>query len=440
MLDIKWISANQQDFINNMKKRGFDVNLIEIINLYEAQKNLTSKLQLLQNSRNTNSESIRVEKDIEIKNKTIALVKNINLEIDAIKEELEKVDFNLNKILVILPNILQDDVPLGESEEDNVVIKTFNIQKEAILHQSQHSKIRTHIVNTNNHKILDHLEILTKFNCIETEKTVEMSGSRFVSMQKNGAKLERALKNFILDFNIKHGFTEINPPYLVQNNAAFNAGQLPKFEEDLFSTTTKHKLIPTAEVPLVNLYANKLLSLNEAENPIRLTAHTPCFRSEAGSAGKDTKGLIRLHQFHKVELVSICRPEIAEKEHEFMLNTVEKLLQLLELPYQVMILCSKDTSHHSTKTYDIEVWFPSQNKYREISSISNCGNYQARRLNAKYKDEHDKNVFFHMLNGSNLPLGRTIAAIVENYMNYDENYIQIPSILIPYFGDDKIKL
>lgn len=469
MLDIKWINLNQYEAKINLKKRGLynEENFNKIITTYERQKILTRAIQALQGQRNQKSELVRCEKDLNIKNTIISEVKQINLDIDKINIELSEIDINLEKLLSVLPNILQLSVPEGESEKDNIVMHYFhldnknNIEKicdnnQELIYDSNELKhnnkteelhaedqninsnfIKTHIVNTKNQPIFEHIDILEKLNCVEVEKTVAMSGPRFISMKNQGAKLERALKNFLLDYNAKNGFIEMSPPYLVQNHAAYNAGQLPKFEEDLFSVDKNYKLIPTAEVPLVNLYANTIL--DKLENPIRITAHTPCFRSEAGSAGRDTKGLIRLHQFHKVELVSICKPEQSNSEHEFMLKLVEGVLQKLELPYRVLLLCTKDTSHHSSKTYDIEVWFPAQQKYREISSISNCLDYQARRLKTKYKDQNFENHFVHMLNGSCLPLGRLLACIVENYINYDEDFIKIPTALVPYFGSELIK-
>lgn len=440
MLDVKWIVNNLDDFRHNLKIKQLNDNDIDILiknicELYAKTKELDQKLQFVQHERHLNSDQVKNTKDIYQKEQLITKGKEINGTISVIECKLNDNKNQLEQILGYIPNILDKEVPVGKGEEDNLEIKRYEIVGNSS-HKSEDSIIRTHIVNNAGAKILDHTDILKKFNLIEVEKTVAMSGTRFTTLKHGAAKLERALINFMLDINTSVGFKEYSPPYLVHNEAMYKAGHLPKFSEDSFETTDNRRLIPTSEVCLVNFVADEIL--NQDSLPYRMTACTPCFRSEAGSTGRDTKGLIRLHQFTKIELITICEPEKSEAEHQLILNTAQKILQTLDLPYRVMLLCSGDTGLWSAKTYDIEVWFPHQGKYREISSCSNCSDYQARRLKARYKNLDGKNILLHTLNGSSLPIGRTLAAIVENYMDYDNNYIRIPTALIPYFGSDKL--
>ncbi len=443
MLDIKWIIKNLDKFKTNLEYRQFDSDSVNktvesIVISNERIKQLREELESAQHQRHANSNIILSSNVANEREEVINRGKELNLTITAIETQLEEVEEQLSSLLGHIPNILQLEVPAGKDEAQNTEIKRYDIVGTSH-HSAKDSVIKTHIINSKGEPILDHIDILKKFDLIELEKTVAMSGSRFVTLKRLAAKLERALANFMLDINISAGFIEHSPPYMVNNQAMYKAGHLPKFEQDSFATTTNHRLIPTSEVCLVNLAADKIFK--EDELPLRMTAHTPCFRSEAGSAGKDTKGLIRLHQFSKVELVTICKPETSNQEHQIILETAERILQVLDLPYRVMLLCSGDTGLWSSKTYDIEVWFPSQNKYREISSCSNCTDYQSRRLKSRYKNvEASKNFLTHTLNGSSLPIGRTLAAIVENYMDYDNSCIRIPSALIPYFGSNKIDL
>jgi seryl-tRNA synthetase len=272
---------------------------------------------------------------------------------------------------------------------------------------------------------------------MDFEAAAKLSGARFVVLKGALARMERALASFFLDQNTLAGYTEIVPPFMVRDNAAYGTGQLPKFGEDLFKTTNGFWLIPTAEVPLTNLVSDSIV--DEDKLPMRMTAYTPCFRSEAGAAGRDTRGMIRQHQFSKVELVSITTPERSKEEHERMTAQAESLLQKLGLPYRTMLLCTGDMGFCSQKTYDIEVWLPGQNAYREISSCSNCGDFQARRMKARYKPKAGKgNEFVHTLNGSGLPIGRTLVAILENYQQEDGSIV-VPDVLKPYMNMDVIR-
>jgi seryl-tRNA synthetase len=312
-----------------------------------------------------------------------------------------------------VPNIPLSNVPEGKDETDNVVLSSWGEPRGLL--------------------VPSHEAIAAFLKCYRAEKAVQMSGTRFMMLTGQLARLERALGQFMLDVHTReHGYTEVSPPYLVQAPALFGTGQLPKFEEDQFKTTTGHYLIPTAEVPLTNMVADCIYQ--EYQLPLRFTAHTPCFRSEAGSAGRDTAGLIRLHQFHKVELVSITTPEQAAEEHERMTRCAETILERLGLPYQRVLLCTGDIGFAAEKTYDLEVWMPSQNTCREISSCSRFGTFQARRMKARYKrKDNGATAFVHTLNGSALAVGRTLAAMLENY--YDgEGVVPLPEVLHPYMG------
>ena len=326
----------------------------------------------------------------------------------------------MNYILLNLPNFAYSDVPVGVDDKFNKLIFESNTIK----------------INTNS---LAHDDIGRHLNMMDFESASKISGSRFVILKSALAKLERALSNFMLDLHTKeHGYQEISTPHLVKKEALLGTGQLPKFEEDLFSTSNNKWLIPTAEVTLSNLKRNQILS--DKELPIRYVALTNCFRAEAGSAGQDTKGMIRLHEFKKVELVSIVSEENSYKELERLTKCAIKVIELLEIPYRVVLLSSGDMSFAASKTYDIEVWLPSQNKYREISSCSNCTSFQARRMNTKYRNDKNQKYFVHTLNGSGVAVGRALLAILENHQ-INKNSIKIPQALIKYMdGIDKIEL
>ncbi|AVP87863.1 seryl-tRNA synthetase [Candidatus Phycorickettsia trachydisci] len=416
MIDIKWIRQNPASLDENLAKRGQDSLSKEILDLDKKKRDLTLKIEQLQQKRNQTAANLSgfPDKKSSQFQKLKQDAAKIKQDLEALEKELEN-NKQLEDILDRLPNILNFDVPVGKDETENKLIKSWGNPKSGTLH---------------------HQDIGQTLDAMDFHSTAKMSGSRFVTLSGPLARLERALVNFLLDFHTSIGnFEEISPPYLVKHHAMYNAGILPKFSEDSFRVEEEFRLIPTAEVPLINLVADQIISPEEL--PMRLVAYTPCFRSEAGSAGADTKGLIRMHQFSKVELVSITTPDNSEEEHEFILAQAQKVLEKLELPYRTMLLCSRDTGFQSSKTYDIEVWLPSQKRYREISSCSNCKDFQARRMKARFKEFGQKETtFLHTLNGSGLPLGRTIAAILENYVEADGS-VTVPTCLVNYMGGMK---
>ncbi len=396
MLSLKWIRENQNILKENLKRRNYDFNLNEIISLDIEWRNSLQQLEKLRHD----------QKKCEIEN-----AKQIKLQIQNKEKEVLNLKSQLDDHLYSIPNILMNDVPLGKCADDNIEIRQWG-KKPKIDHP------------------LHHDDILQKIGCYEKEKAVAISGSRFVILNGILAKFERVLKNWLLEEAIKAEYVEYSVPNLALHQAGKNAAQLPKFENDLFMLN-KHFLIPTSEVILVNLIANQVVK----DLPLLLTACTACFRKESGSLGKDTKGLIRLHQFEKVELVAVTTQENSEKMHQNMLASIENLLQKLNLHYRVMLLCSEDTGFHSAKTFDVEVWMPGQNRYVEISSCSNCTNFQSRRMKSYYKNNDDK-ILVHTLNGSALPIGRLLAAILENFQFKDG--ISVPSVLESMLGHDKI--
>ena len=418
MLDIKWIRENPAAFDAAMDKRNNNTRAETLLRIDEEIRKKTFLMQELQSQRN------KIAKDIaEIKKSggSVDLLleesKKVNKNLSNIENEINS-DNRLEEILAITPNAPNSSVPVGKDENYNIEIERFG-----------KIKIFDFLPKT-------HFDLGENLKMLDFEQSAVISGARFSTLSANLAKLERALSNFMLDIAGEFGFTEISPPNLVKSEAMFGSGQLPKFAEDAFSIDNgDYWLIPTSEVSLVNLAAKKILS--EDELPLRFTAYTPCFRREAGSAGRDTRGMIRQHQFKKVELVSITLPEESEAEHEKMTNIACEVLKRLELPFRKILLCTGDMGFCSQKTYDLEVWLPSQAKYREISSCSNCGDFQARRMNAKYKSKKDgKNYFVHTLNGSSLAVGRTIVAILENYQNEDGS-VNIPEALLSYMGGVK---
>lgn len=416
MLDIKFIRSQPQIFDEKIKVRNCDVTSKEILELDEQKRQKTTEIQQLQSQRNEIANDIaKVKKEGGDASDLFAKSKIVNSKLKTLEEDFS-IDKKLNDLLATIPNLADDDVPVGSDEEDNVEISRFLTPKEF------------------DFKVKAHEELGENLEMLDFDKSTKMSGSRFSSLSGDLAKLERALSNFMLDIANENGYLEVSPPNIVKSHAMYNSGQLPKFGEDAFSTKDDFWLIPTAEVSLVNFAIAK--NLKAQDFPIRLTAYTPCFRREAGSAGKDTRGMIRQHQFKKVELVSITTPQNSKDEHERMTKIAEEILQKLELPYRKLLLCTGDMGFGANKTYDLEVWFPSQNKYREISSCSNCGDFQARRAGIKYK-ENKQNIFAHTLNGSALAVGRTLIAILENYQNADGS-INIPKILQPYMGSKNI--
>jgi len=418
MLDIKWIRENPAAFDAAMEKRNNNTRAETLLRINEEIRKKTFLMQELQSQRNKIAKDIaQITKSGGSADLLLEESKKVNKNLSNIENEINS-DNRLEEILAITPNTPNSSVPVGKDENDNIEIEKFGKIKNFDFLP------KTHFDLGENLKMLDF------------EQSAVISGARFSTLSANLAKLERALSNFMLDIAGEFGFTEISPPNLVKSEAMFGSGQLPKFAEDAFSIDNgDYWLIPTSEVSLVNLAAKKILS--EDELPLRFTAYTPCFRREAGSAGRDTRGMIRQHQFKKVELVSITLPEESEAEHEKMTNIACEVLKRLELPFRKILLCTGDMGFCSQKTYDLEVWLPSQAKYREISSCSNCGDFQARRMNAKYKSKKDgKNYFVHTLNGSSLAVGRTIVAILENYQNEDGS-INIPEALLSYMGGVK---
>ena len=409
MHDIKYIRNNPSEFEKEIKKRNVKIDLNKILELDKINRSLIQKKETLESEKKkiskTNDKSL-FEKS-----------KKLSAEIEKLNNDQNKIDDDLNSILSNIPNIALNDVPIGLDDKSNVEIK----------------KIGT--IPSFNFEPKPHYVLGENLNMLDFNLATKTSGSRFVFMKDKLALLERALNNFMLDTHIyENGYKEISPPLLVNENSMFGTGQLPKFENDQFELkmdlkSDKKFLIPTAEVILTNMVRENIINFKDL--PMRFVASTPCFRKEAGSYGKDTKGMIRQHQFHKVELVSIVEPENCVEELDRMTNSASKILDKLKLPYRIVSLSTGDMGFSSQKTFDIEVYLPSEKKYREISSCSTCGTFQARRMKAKYKTKNNEKLFLGTLNGSGLAIGRTLIAILENYQNEDGN-ISIPEILRPY--------
>lgn len=420
MLNAKWFLKNKEKLMDSYRKRNFEFDFYIIENLENKRLALIQESEDLQAQRNKIAKEIGIVKAQKGDATTLLEESNkIKEKLPQILEERDIAEQELSNLLATLPNFLEECVPAGKDENDNKEIKRWGNIRNFTFTPKPHNELGVN---------LDQMDF---------ETASRVSGSRFVYLKGDLARLERALKNFMLEHNIANGYEEVSPPYLTNSNAFFGTGQLPKFEGDFFKTTDGRYLIPTAEISLTNMVSGKILQ--EHELPLRFTAATPCFRSEAGSSGKDTTGMIRQHQFLKVELVTIASKDDSKKEHERMLEIAEGILQNLELPYRVVLLCGGDIGASAKKTYDIEVWVPSQNKYREISSISNTGSFQARRMQARYKKAGEKDTtFLHTLNGSALAVGRTIVAILENYQNEDGS-ITVPKILQQFMGKEIIK-
>lgn len=414
MLDIKKLRDNFNDVQTSLKKRGYLIDKSLFISLEDNRKELQINVENLQAKKKKLSNEFGKLKAAG--EDTSDLKKNIdqlNKDLESKDSDLQELLLKQNTLLLDMPNIPDPTVPEGNDEDDNKVI-------------SVHGDI-----GTSNQ--LDHIEITSK---IDTELASKLAGSRFAVLKGDMVKLQRSLINFMIDCAIKNGYEEYYLPYMANEDSLIGTGQLPKFEEDLFKASDKLYLIPTAEVPLTNLFRNEFI--NENDLPIKVTSHTPCFRSEAGSYGKDTRGLIRQHQFEKIELVQITHPNDSMKCLENLLNDACEILDKLCLPYRIVELCDGDLGFSSSKTFDIEVWMPSQNKYREISSCSNFTDFQARRANIKYKTQ-DGNNFVHTINGSGLAVGRCLIALIEN--NYDgKDSIKVPKCLVQYFGQDTITI
>ena len=427
MHNIKYIRNNPKQFEKLMKRRGISLNSSEILDIDNDIRSYQTKMQVLQEKRNKASKDIGIlisqGADISSLKNNISDYKS---DLTLMDEKVKDLNLKLNNLLIELPNSLEDDVPEGKSEEENQFIKAWGEKPQFSFNP------------------LDHVEIGEKLNQMDFKRGVKISGSRFVLLRGQLALLERALSTFMIETHLNDDeFEEISPPFLVKEHALFGTGQLPKFSDDLFHTTDNRWLIPTAEVPLTNIVSNEIIDKNNL--PLRFVANTPCFRSEAGAAGSDTRGMIRQHQFSKVEMVFVTHPTKSNEELEYLVSCAEKILQKLKLPYRVMMLCSGDVGFSAKKTYDLEVWLPGQNSgqglYREISSCSNCGDFQARRMNAKFKDKVSNEIdFLHTLNGSGLAVGRTMIAILENYQQKDGSIV-IPDALLPYMrGLKKIEM
>ena len=415
MHNINYIRDNPIDFDNSMKNRCEKNLSKKILQIDSEKRNTQTILQNLLAERNTLSKNIgKLKSENKDVNEILKKVDKIKVEITNLKQLEAIKDEELNAILSRLPNIPHKSTPIGFNENDNILYRKWGNKPSFDFNPKKHFEIGENI------------------NLMNFDIASKLSGSRFVVLKNQLSRLERALANFMLDKHTQdNGYSEFNVPFLVKDETLFGTGQLPKFSEDLFIAGDSHWLIPTAEVPLTNLVRDQILNVNSL--PMRMTSYTPCFRSEAGAAGKDTKGMLRQHQFTKVELVSIVEPEHSDKELERMLESAESILKELNIHYRIMILCTGDMGFSAQKTYDIEVWLPGENNYREISSCSNCGDFQARRMNARYKKENN-NIFVHTLNGSGLAVGRTMIAILENYQNSEGN-VFIPEVLRKYFNN-----
>ena len=416
MHDIRFIREQPDAFDAGLKRRGLAPMAAELLQIDKRRRELVTRAQELQTRRNELSKLIGQKKakkeDAQAEMDEVARSKDAQAEAEILGKAAGD---ELDAILAALPNVPADDIPDGADENDNKELRKVGIPRKF------------------NFAPKDHIALGAGLGMMDFERAAKLSGARFVILSGALARLERALGAFMLDLHTgTNGYTEVNPPVLVRDAALYGTGQLPKFSEDLFKTEQGHWLIPTAEVSLTNLVNDMVL--DEKELPLRFTAFTPCFRSEAGSAGKDTRGMIRQHQFPKVELVSITTPEQSAAEHERMTGCAEEVLKRLGLAYRTVVLCGGDMGFGSRKTYDIEVWLPGQDRYREISSCSNCGDFQARRMNARYRPAGEKGTkFVHTLNGSGLAVGRTLIAVLENYQQADGS-VTVPEVLRPYMG------
>ncbi|AYG00742.1 serine--tRNA ligase [Lactococcus allomyrinae] len=417
MLDIKRIRSDFDEVAKKLATRGVAKETLEELRALDvSRRELIVKSEELKKERNAVSEEIaQIKRTKGDASAQIAAMQKVSAEVKSIDAKLADIETKLTEYTTTLPNIPADSTPIGADEDDNVEVRrigdvpTFDFEPKA------------------------HWDLGEALNILDWERGGKVTGSRFLFYKGAGARLERALYNFMLDEHAKEGYTEMIPPYMVNQDSMFGTGQYPKFKEDTFELKDERGfvLIPTAEVPLTNYYRGEIL--DGSELPIYFTAMSPSFRSEAGSAGRDTRGLIRLHQFHKVEMVKFTKPENSYDELEKMTQNAENILQKLGLAYRVMALSTGDMGFSAAKTYDLEVWIPAQNTYREISSCSNCEDFQARRAQIRYRDEDGKVRLLHTLNGSGLAVGRTVAAILENYQNADGS-ITIPEVLRPYMG------
>lgn len=421
MLDVKMMRQNFDEVKQKLATRGVKAEVLDrFMELDESRRALLVQSEELKKYRNdVSGEIAQLKRNKEDAAGKIAEMKEVGEKIKAFDEQISAIDEQLTEIATTLPNLPNDSVPVGADEEDNVEVRRWSEPRQFSFEPKPH------------------WEVAENLGILDFERGAKVSGSRFVYYKGLGARLERALYNFMLDLHVyEHGYTEMITPYIVNSKAMFGTGQFPKFKEDVFQLeNTDLTLIPTAEVPLTNYYNGEILE--GADLPIYFTALSPSFRSEAGSAGRDTRGLIRLHQFNKVEMVKFSDAEHSYEELEKMTNNAEEILQKLGLPYRVVALSTGDMGFSAAKTYDLEVWIPAQDTYREISSCSNCEDFQARRAMIRYRDEDGKVKYAHTLNGSGLAVGRTVAAILENYQNEDGT-VTIPEVLVPYMGNLRV--
>ena len=422
MLDIRRIRNDYDEVVKLVEMRGKgNYGLPRVKELDEKRREILVKVEELKSNQNKINKDIpKMKKEGQDTTAIFAELKELSEEIKALDADVKIVDDELNAMLLEIPNALNPGTPVGEDETQNVVVRKWGNPREFDFEAKAHWDIGTNL------------------DILDFERATKITGTRFTVLKGMGAKLERALINFMLDLHTEeHNFSEILPPFMVNRDSMTGTGQLPKFEDDMFHIPSKDFfLVPTAEVPVTNLYMNEIL--DEIQLPIYHTAYTPCFRKEAGSAGRDTRGVIRQHQFNKVELVKFVKPENSYDELESLTLAAEEVLKRLEIPYRVIQLCSGDVGFSSAKTYDIEVWLPSYNEYKEISSCSNFEDFQARRANIRYRDAETKKVnYIHTLNGSGLAVGRTLAAILENYQNVDGS-VTIPKALRGYMGGKEV--
>lgn len=420
MLDPKLLRTQLSELAQQLATRGYELDVARIESLESRRKSVQTRTEQLQAERNTRSKSIGQAKqrgeDIA---PLLADVDRLGAELDQGKRDLDALQAELDGIMLAIPNLPDSSVPVGRSEDDNVEVRRWGTPRAFEF------------------DVRDHVSLGEQHGWLDFEAAAKLSGARFAVMRGPIARLHRALAQFMINLHTgEHGYEETYTPYLVQAPALQGTGQLPKFEEDLFKISREGEadfyLIPTAEVSLTNLVAGQILDAKQL--PLKFVAHTPCFRSEAGASGRDTRGMIRQHQFDKVEMVQVVEPGKSFEALESLTSNAERVLQLLELPYRVLSLCTGDMGFGATKTYDLEVWVPSQDKYREISSCSNCGDFQARRMQARYRNpETGKPELVHTLNGSGLAVGRTLVAILENYQQADGS-IRVPEVLKPYMG------
>ena len=421
MLDIRYVCENLEQVKAALATRSGSYDPTPVYELDLKRRAILKEVEDLKAARNKASDQIAVMKrNKENADELIALMKEEGEKIKALDAQLTEIEAQLKDAILALPNIPSPTIPVGKDDSENQVVRTF-------------------LEPTNfDFEPKAHWDLGEALKIFDWQAAAKISGTRFTVYKDQGARLERAVMNFMLDTHTANGYTEVFPPFMVNRDSMIGTGQLPKFEEDMYAIKgTDYYLIPTAEVPVTNLLRNEIV--DEAQLPIKYCAYTACFRGEAGSAGRDTRGLIRQHQFNKVELVKFCKPKESYDELEKLTNDAEKILQLLKIPYRVSMLCTGDIGFSSAKTYDIEVWMPSYGRYVEISSCSNFETFQARRANIKYRDAADKKPkLLATLNGSGLAIGRTTAAILENYQNADGS-ITVPEVLRPYFGKDTIR-